>query len=261
MPTVKHPVVIIGAGFSGIICLKICIENGLDAIVYEKTENFGGLWRFRESDEYGLPSVQRSTIINTSKELSAFSDFPPQAELANFMHNSLLLGYLEKYMKHFNLEKHIKYQHQVLKVAKDKNFAQNGQWNIRVKNKEGEETEVTAAGVMVAIGHHVFPCMATFPGMEDFKGTVMHSHSFKDYKGLENKRALVVGVGNSGMDVAVELSNVNTKVFLSTRRGAWVVRRVGIDSLPFDYEVSSRLATAVQQYFPNIYEKIGRMKV
>ena len=71
---------------------------------------------------------------------------------------------------------------------------------------------MTAAGVMVAIGHHVYPSMATFPGMEDFEGTVMHSHSFKDFKGLENKRALVVGVGNSGIDVAVELSNANTKV-------------------------------------------------
>ena len=43
----KHPIVIIGGGYCGIISLKICLENGLDAIVYEKTDNFGGLWRFR----------------------------------------------------------------------------------------------------------------------------------------------------------------------------------------------------------------------
>jgi len=248
----KHPIVIIGGGYCGIISLKICLENGLDAIVYEKTDNFGGLWRFRENDEYGVASVQRSTIINTSKEMSALSDFIPPAEYPNYMHNSKLLSYLEQYMKHFKLESYIRYKHEVMMVEKNDNYDESGEWKVRIKNQDGEEKESIASAVLVCIGHHVFPHTPTVPGLVDFRGKVLHSHEFKDYKGLEQKRVVVVGVGNSGMDVAVELSNVSTQVYLSTRRGAWIVKRVGPNGVPFDFTIN-RINGLIAKYFPNYF--------
>ena len=89
---------------------------------------------FRETDEYGVASVQRSTIINTSKEMSALSDFLPPAEYPNYMHNSKLLSYLEQYMKHFKLESYIRYKHEVMMVEKNDNYDESGEWKVRIKN-------------------------------------------------------------------------------------------------------------------------------
>lgn len=62
----------------------------------------------------------------------------------------------------------------------------------------------------------------------------MHSHSYKVPNGFENKKVVVVGIGNSGGDLAVELSQICQHVYLSTRRGSWIVHRVGPSGVPFD---------------------------
>lgn len=69
---------------------------------------------------------------------------------------------------------------------------------------------------------------------DKFRGRILHTHSYKRPAEFAGKRVVVVGIGNSGGDVAVELSMVNEKVLLSTRRGAWVVHRVGPMGRPFD---------------------------
>jgi len=73
-----------------------------------------------------------------------------------------------------------------------------------------------------------------FEGMDNFKGEVIHSKQYKDFKGFENKNVLVVGMGNSGGDIAVELSRHANQVYLSTRRGAWVFPRMRSGGYPGD---------------------------
>jgi dimethylaniline monooxygenase (N-oxide forming) len=84
-------VAVIGAGASGLTAIKACLEEGLEPVCFERRDNSGGMWYYSPVAVDGLASVMRSTIINTSKEAMAFSDFPPPAENANFMHNSKLL--------------------------------------------------------------------------------------------------------------------------------------------------------------------------
>lgn len=247
----KHPVVIVGAGYCGVVSLKICLENGLDAVCFDKTDNFGGLWRFRDGDYNGVASVQRTTIINTSKEMNALSDFPPPADYANYMHNSNMLAYLEKYIEHFRLAPHIHFRKEVMMVEKSGDYEANGEWRVRIKDEQGQESEMLASGVFVCIGHHVFPNVPQFQGQALFRGTIKHSHSYKHFEGLEKKRVLVVGVGNSGMDVAVDSSHVAKQVYLSTRRGAWVVGRVNETGLPFDFTIT-RFSALLHHYFPNL---------
>lgn len=87
-------IAIIGAGASGMTSVKACLEQGLDPVVFEKTNYTGGLWRYQEKqDENGIASIMKSTIINSSKEMSAFSDFPPPAEFPNFMHNTKMVSW------------------------------------------------------------------------------------------------------------------------------------------------------------------------
>jgi dimethylaniline monooxygenase (N-oxide forming) len=87
----KPRVAIIGGGASGATSCKACLEEGFEPVVYEKTSHTGGLWWYRREVEDGVGSVAKSTLINTSKELSAFSDFPPAPDFPNFMHNSKMV--------------------------------------------------------------------------------------------------------------------------------------------------------------------------
>lgn len=82
-------IAIIGAGLAGAGTTKSCIEQGLDVVVFEKTNYTFGLWRYQENiDENGVASVMKSTVINTSKEVSSISDFPPPDHFPNYMHNT-----------------------------------------------------------------------------------------------------------------------------------------------------------------------------
>jgi dimethylaniline monooxygenase (N-oxide forming) len=90
MPKLK--IGIIGAGATGMTATKACLEEGFDVVVFERSNFTGGLWRYHEEDIDGIASVAKSTIINSSKEMSAFSDFPPPPEFPNYMHNTKMVN-------------------------------------------------------------------------------------------------------------------------------------------------------------------------
>src|SRR5882757_4939976 len=98
-------IAIIGAGASGATATKACLEEGLTPIVFEKTNYTGGLWRYHDDDVSGIASVMKSTIINSSKEMSAFSDFPPPSEFPNYMHNTNMVRYIDMCAESFNFIK------------------------------------------------------------------------------------------------------------------------------------------------------------
>ncbi|XP_077878429.1 dimethylaniline monooxygenase [N-oxide-forming] 2-like isoform X4 [Ictidomys tridecemlineatus] len=103
-------VAVIGAGVSGLVSLKCCVDEGLEPTCFERTEDIGGLWRFKENVEDGRASIYRSVITNTSKEMSCFSDFPMPEDFPNFLHNSKLLEYFRIFAKKFDLLKYIQFQ-------------------------------------------------------------------------------------------------------------------------------------------------------
>ena len=79
--------------------------------------------------------------------------------------------------------------------------------------------------VMIANGHHWDPRWPEppFPGSEEFEGEQMHAHYYREPDVLDGKRVLVLGIGNSATDIAVESSRHAETTFLAMRRGAYVV--------------------------------------
>lgn len=87
----RKNICIIGAGVSGLTAIKCCLEEGHTVLCYEKSDWLGGLWHYHDEAIEGVASIARSTIMNTSKEMSAYSDFPVPANYANYMHNSKMV--------------------------------------------------------------------------------------------------------------------------------------------------------------------------
>lgn len=110
-------VCVVGGGPCGLSVAKCCLEEGLRVSVLEQGGEVGGLWLYRETDEDGRPSVMKSTVINTSKEMSAFSDFPPPSTAPNFMHHTAMWRYFQRYADKFEVLPHVTFNTQVVQVS------------------------------------------------------------------------------------------------------------------------------------------------
>ena len=92
-------------------------------------------------------------------------------------------------------------------------FETSGKWIVTIKDlKTGLLTRETFDGVMAATGHHTEPIIPSFEGQTLYKGQTFHSHQYRDFLQFIDKRVLVVGLGNSGGDIANELSRISSKV-------------------------------------------------
>ncbi|NXW64745.1 FMO5 monooxygenase, partial [Eurystomus gularis] len=256
-------VAIIGAGASGLCALKCCLDEGLVPTCFERSGDIGGLWRFEEHPEEGRASIYPSVIINASKEMMCFSDFPIPEDFPNYMHNSKIMEYFRMYAQHFDLLRHIRFRTSVCRVAKCPNFTTTGQWEV-VTESEGQQEVAIFDAVLVCTGHHTeahLP-LSTFPGLEKFEGFYMHSRDYKSPQPFSGKRVVVVGTGNSGIDITVELSHTAKQVFLSTKRGTWVLHRVADGGYPFDVSYIRRFTKLLYSLLPqNIFNSFLERKL
>lgn len=264
----KKRICVIGAGCSGLTSIRQLRDEGLDVVCYERSDAIGGLWYYKEDVSDGVASVARSTIINTSKEFSAYSDFPPPDHFPNFMHNSYMvsailvtscltflsgwqLRYFQLYAEHNGMEKFIQLKRKVTLVTYADDYEMTGRWKVTTENTEtGEQSTEVFDGVIIATGHHITPLMAEFPGQDKFKGRIQHTHTFKHATGYEGKKVCVIGIGNSGGDAIVELSVQAKVVYMSTRRGAWIRPRLGHKGYPIDNLMANRVANWVLGVLP-----------
>ncbi|RCN47354.1 Flavin-binding monooxygenase-like protein [Ancylostoma caninum] len=243
-------VAIIGAGPSGLPSARHAILYGFEPVVFEMSDKLGGLWNYKPQDSEEA-SVMKSTVINSSKEMSAYSDFPPKPEAANYMHNQKLLEYFQDYAEHYKLHKHIKFNHKVTNIRKAADYLSTGKWFVDYTDSTGTAQSDTFDAVLLCIGHHKVPHWPEkWPGQDKFKGRILHSHDYKEPTGFDEKRVVAVGIGNSGADIAVELSRVAEQVYLSTRRGAWILNRVHTRGMPLDICMSRRFIHSVLYSIP-----------
>ncbi|XP_063262733.1 dimethylaniline monooxygenase [N-oxide-forming] 4-like [Prinia subflava] len=245
-------VAVIGAGAGGLASVKCCLDEGLEPTCFESSQDIGGVWRYTDSTDSGRVSVYRSVITNTSKEMSCFSDFPFPEDFPSYLPHGLVLEYLRMYARHFDLLRHVRFQTTVLSVRKRPDFSSSGQWEVVIETGGVCESHIFDA-VMVCTGHYQEPYLplAAFPGIESrFKGQQLHSREYRDVQAFRGKRVLVVGIGNTGGDLSVELSRVAAKVFLSTRSNTWVISRVSDHGFPFDMVSTTRFKHLLEWLLP-----------
>ncbi|XP_059165641.1 flavin-containing monooxygenase 5-like [Physella acuta] len=255
-------IAVIGAGASGLPAIKSCLDEGLTPVCFEKSNYIGGLWHYTDEPVDGQACVMKSTVINTSKEMMCYSDFPMPEHYPVFMHNTQVYKYYKLYAEQFDLEQHIQFNTEVLMVTKAADFARTGKWLVEYKSSNtGAEKSEMFDGVLVCSGHHADKNVPTFPGLDQFKGQVVHTHDYRKPDGYDDKRVLVIGFGNSGGDVAVELSRRASQVYLSTRRGTWILNRVADNGYPLDMLFLRRPFLKMASIFPGVADKFQQRRI
>ena len=209
-------VCIIGAGCSGITVAKRLKDYGIGYEQFDASDDIGGNWYFNNPN--GMSACYQSLHIDTSKWRLAFEDFPVPADWPDFPHHAQLLQYFRDYAAHFGLREAITFNTRVEKADR----LPEGGWEVRLSNGETRRY----AALVVANGHHWAARIPEYPGQ--FDGEQLHSHAFRSAFAPVNcvgKRVLVVGMGNSAMDIASELAqrSIAARLFVSARRGVWVL--------------------------------------
>jgi hypothetical protein len=204
------------------------------------SDRVGGNWAIDNPN--GVSSAYRSLHINTSRERMEYSDFPMPKSYPDFPKHTHIARYFNDYVDHFGLRERIEFETRVEHATR----RPDGAWEIRLSGPHGEETRRYDA-LLVANGHHWDPRWPepAFPG--SFDGVEMHSHHYNDPDDWHGKRIVVLGMGNSAMDIAVEASYVAEKVTVAARRGAHVMPKY-IFGRPIDQiGASPRIPFAVRQ--------------
>lgn len=238
---------VIGAGACGLIAAKCLLDEGIEPVVFEQSERIGGLWNYSEALPDGGSLAYRSLRTNTSKQMMALSDYPFPETLPDFPNRAEVLQYLNNYVDHFRLREHIQLNTSVEQITPE----EENKWKVTVRSADGTQRVENFDAVMVCSGLYRHPTVPQYAGAETFQGQVLHSASYKGPEGYEDKDVVVIGVGSSGVDIAVELSKVAHHLELSTQKGAWFLPHY-IGRHPYDHQLtrlSALLPYAVRMYF------------
>ncbi|WP_030595456.1 flavin-containing monooxygenase [Streptomyces fulvoviolaceus] len=202
-----RPVYVIGGGPGGLAVAYALRAQGIRAVVLEKSDRVGASWR-RHYDRLHL---------HTTRRLSALPGLPMPRRFGRWVSRDDVVRYLEKYAEFHELE--IVTGVEVSRV--DRSPDGTG-WLLHATGGR----ELTGAAVVVATGYNHTPYVPDWPGREGFKGELVHAGDYRNPEPYAGRDVLVVGVGNTGAEIAVDLVEGGaSRVRLSVRTAPHIVRR------------------------------------
>ena len=214
--TVHRDVVVIGAGWSGLVACKYMLEEGLSVVALEKRDSIGGVWLY--TDDPATPSVMKTTQCTSSSTVTEMSDYPMPEEIGMFPHHTDVLQYLQSYATRFDLYPHIQ-----LRTAVQSAERTDQGW--RVTSSSGRT--YTSSYLVVATG--VVQCPnRELEGttLKGFTGRVLHACEVKQpLEEFRDKRLLLLGGGETGSDVCMDWYDHASSIHWSIPRGQHFFRK------------------------------------
>jgi indole-3-pyruvate monooxygenase len=226
-------VAIIGAGPSGLAVAACLREEGARFVVIEGAREVGSTWR-RHYDRLHL---------HTIKQLSALPFVPFADDVPLYPSRADVVDYLDRYARRFAIEP--RFGHTVTSARRE-----GSGWVV-----SANDLEIRSRALVVATGINRAPKVPELPGRDRYRGVAIHSGDFKNGKAYRGKRALVVGIGNSGGEIALDLWESGAETAISVRSPVHVVPRdlfglpaqvnslYGIGRLPV--AIADRIALAI----------------
>ena len=228
---------IIGTGVAGLVTAKTLIAQGVECVVFDKSDRLGGVWAYGYSN-FG---------VQVPKELYEFPDWPMPAEAADFCSGEVFRQYLEDYVDHFLFRSSIRLNTDVVKV--EQTSANPPNWRVTINTDAGTEQEDFDL-IVVATGlYSNIPSIPTFPDQESFQGKILHSSDVTSRDVLANKNVVVVGYGKSAMDLVQEAVAVANNVHMLFRKPHWPVPRKLAGLLPTKFGALSRTTKAMMPLY------------
>ena len=204
---------VIGAGAGGLCAAKNLLAVGIEVTIFEIGSCIGGLWVY-ENDS-GLSPAYRSLHINSEAKVSTFIDYPFPDGAALYPDHREMRRYFEGYADSFNLTSRIRFHSRVTAVEPD-----GSRFTLRLADGTFDRFD----GVVIATGHQSTPRHP--PEVADFTGDYRHAHRYRVPEIYTDQRVLVIGPGNSGVDIAADICTVTQRTVLSARSPVLIMPRM-----------------------------------
>jgi cation diffusion facilitator CzcD-associated flavoprotein CzcO len=195
--------IIVGAGPAGLACAATMRAAGLSVAILEKADSVGAVWR-RHYDRLHL---------HTDRGHSGLPGMPMPSDYPAYPSRGQMVAYLESYAAHFDVRPI--FQSEVSRIYRD-----GGRWHA-----DTAQDPIIARAIVVATGIADAPYRPSWPGLETFSGRVIHSSDYRNPDCCAGKRVLVVGFGNSGGEIALDLANAGVDVALAVRSPVQILPR------------------------------------
>lgn len=189
-------VLVVGGGPAGLAAAAMSEEAGRTSLVVEKGARAGDVWR----------SHYDRLHLHTPREISYLPGYEMPDDLPRYPSRDQFGTYLDDYVKRFDLD--IRFGAEVAEIKRH-----GSAWSARL----ADGSSLEAKTVVIAMGTNSDPNPAKLPGEENFTGTILHSSAYTDPSPFSGQRVLVVGFGNSGGEIALDLSEKGLEVALSVR--------------------------------------------
>ena len=197
---------VIGAGPAGLAVAASLGRRGIRAVVLERADDVGASWR-RHYERLHL---------HTTRRWSGLPGYPFPRRFGRWVARADVVDYLEQYAAHHALE--VRTGVTVTHLAR----TDDGEWSLETEPGE----TFTAATVVVATGYNHTPVPPRWPGVERFPGELVHASSYRNATPYRGKDVLVVGAGNTGAEIAVDLTEGGaSRVRLAIRTAPHIVKR------------------------------------
>jgi indole-3-pyruvate monooxygenase len=196
-------VIVVGAGPAGLAVAACLKQRGVEVLVLERAAGVGAAWR----------GHYERLHLHTDKRNSSLPGLPFPREAPRYVPRAQVVEYLERYAQHFGLTV-------ALDEAVTRIEPEGAQWAVTTPKRR-----VVSKHVVVATGYTRVPLVPRWPGQETFKGEVLHSSKYTNGERFKGDRVLVVGFGNSGGEIAIDLYERGARTTLSVRSAVNVIPR------------------------------------
>lgn len=199
--------IIVGAGPSGLSVAACLTEKSIPFIILEREDCFASLW-----NKYAYDRLH----LHLRKQFCQLPHMPFPSSFPQYVSKNHFLQYLQDYVSHFHITP---LYCRTVEEAEYDDVA--GKWKVKARLSSGEYSggveEYSGKYLVVATGETSDPFVPEVNGLSEFNGRVIHSTRFKSGKDFKNEHVLVVGSGNSGMEIAFDLANHGAKTSILVR--------------------------------------------